>query len=265
VKDYYQLLGVSESASNDEVKRAFRQQIARYHPDKVQHLGREFQEMAAGRAAELTEAYNVLSHEAQRVEYDRLRAMTAERGAAAAAVGRQAAPADPTPSPPQSDQPTPRGHAFTAERASRDLFVRAATIERFRDEIAQVSAGRYSESATQGFDFAYVPRTTLFGRAKEPRLAGWVVPRVDRDAMARAWAQAQRWTEKAPEGACVFVIGSDLAPRRELEEALAHERRRPLGRGAVTLIPIDARTWDAYVPLDAPAVARSVMEKLRGR
>ena len=35
------------AASADEIKRAFRQQIARYHPDKVQHLGKEFQALAA--------------------------------------------------------------------------------------------------------------------------------------------------------------------------------------------------------------------------
>ena len=63
MKDYYGLLGVAPAASADEVKRAFRQQIARYHPDKVQHLGQEFQAMAADRAAELTEAYRILSDE----------------------------------------------------------------------------------------------------------------------------------------------------------------------------------------------------------
>ena len=35
-------------APADEIKKAFRREIARYHPDKVQHLGQEFQEMAAG-------------------------------------------------------------------------------------------------------------------------------------------------------------------------------------------------------------------------
>jgi len=66
LKNYYQLLEIAPTSSADEVKRAFRQQIARYHPDKVQHLGREFQEMAADRAAELTEAYRILSDEGRR-------------------------------------------------------------------------------------------------------------------------------------------------------------------------------------------------------
>src|SRR5437016_13608081 len=71
LKDYYALLEIASTSSADEVKRAFRSQIARYHPDKVQHLGKEFQSLAADRAAELTEAYRILSDTGRRTEYDR--------------------------------------------------------------------------------------------------------------------------------------------------------------------------------------------------
>src|SRR3954451_7136523 len=71
MKPFYQVLEIAPSALADEIKRAFRLQIARYHPDKVQHLGKEFQEMAAERAAQLTEAYRILSDEQLRAEYDR--------------------------------------------------------------------------------------------------------------------------------------------------------------------------------------------------
>src|SRR5881392_868722 len=64
------MLSVAPDAPADEIKKAFRREIARYHPDKVQHLGPEFQEIAAGRAAELTEAYRVLMDETLRAEYD---------------------------------------------------------------------------------------------------------------------------------------------------------------------------------------------------
>ena len=67
---YYQLLDLSADASAAEVKRAFRREIARYHPDKVQHLGREFQAVAAGKAAALAQAYNTLSDPSARVEYN---------------------------------------------------------------------------------------------------------------------------------------------------------------------------------------------------
>ena len=51
VKDYYELLEVAPTATAAEIKKAFREQIAKYHPDKVQHLGKEFQAMAAERVA----------------------------------------------------------------------------------------------------------------------------------------------------------------------------------------------------------------------
>ena len=92
VKHYYQLLEIAPTAPADDVKRAFRLQIARYHPDKVQHLGKEFQELAAERAAELTEAYRVLSDEQSRAAYDR-----------ALASHDQPAPA-PAPAPPPPRQ-----------------------------------------------------------------------------------------------------------------------------------------------------------------
>ena len=88
LKNYYELLAIEPTASPEDVKRAFRQQIARYHPDKVQHLGSEFQEMAAERAAELTEAYRVLSDAGRRAEYDRARDGRGRRAVPAPAAVR---------------------------------------------------------------------------------------------------------------------------------------------------------------------------------
>ena len=70
VATYYDTLGIAPTASADEIKRAFRREIARYHPDKVQHLGQEFQEIAADKAAGLTQAYKTLSDASARVDYD---------------------------------------------------------------------------------------------------------------------------------------------------------------------------------------------------
>jgi DnaJ-domain-containing protein 1 len=56
-KDPYQVLGVSSNASSEEIKNAYRKLAAKYHPDKVLHLGDEFQELAEERFKEIQEAY----------------------------------------------------------------------------------------------------------------------------------------------------------------------------------------------------------------
>ena len=60
-QDPYQVLGVSRSASLDEVKSAYRKLALKYHPDKVNHLGDEFKAMAEKRFKEIQEAYNHLA------------------------------------------------------------------------------------------------------------------------------------------------------------------------------------------------------------
>ena len=58
--DPYVILGVPRLASQDEIKRAYRSMMAKYHPDKVSHLGGEFQEMARVRAEAINRAYEML-------------------------------------------------------------------------------------------------------------------------------------------------------------------------------------------------------------
>ncbi|UCH23254.1 MAG: DnaJ domain-containing protein [Deltaproteobacteria bacterium] len=57
VKDPYTVLGVDRNASQEEIKKAYRQLVNRYHPDKVAHLGDEFQKLADKRFKEIQEAY----------------------------------------------------------------------------------------------------------------------------------------------------------------------------------------------------------------
>lgn len=53
----YQTLGVSASSSPEEIKSAYRELAKKYHPDKVGHLGQEFQELAHKRFLEIQAAY----------------------------------------------------------------------------------------------------------------------------------------------------------------------------------------------------------------
>ena len=60
-RDPYTVLGVKKDASPDEIRRAYRHLAGQYHPDKVQHLGEEFGELAERRFKEIQRAYQELT------------------------------------------------------------------------------------------------------------------------------------------------------------------------------------------------------------
>lgn len=53
----YEILGLEESASDEEVKKSYRQMAVRYHPDKVASLGEEYQKGAKEKFQRIQEAY----------------------------------------------------------------------------------------------------------------------------------------------------------------------------------------------------------------
>jgi molecular chaperone DnaJ len=66
-KDYYELLGVKKTASEAELKKAYRDLAKKYHPDK-----NKGNKEAENRFKEISEAYAVLSDAEKRAQYDRL-------------------------------------------------------------------------------------------------------------------------------------------------------------------------------------------------
>lgn len=59
----YKILEIDPSASDEEVKKAYREMANKYHPDKVSYLGEEFKEVAHEKFQKVNEAYNAIKKE----------------------------------------------------------------------------------------------------------------------------------------------------------------------------------------------------------
>ena len=71
-KDYYAVLGVSKTASPDEIKKAFRKRAHQHHPDKAGGDEKKFKEV--------NEAYQVLGNPEKRAQYDQFGATFEQQG-----------------------------------------------------------------------------------------------------------------------------------------------------------------------------------------
>jgi len=71
-KDYYKILGVSQNASQEEIKKSYRRLAHKYHPDKGGGDEEKFKEA--------NEAYQVLGNEKKRREYDRYGQVFGDQG-----------------------------------------------------------------------------------------------------------------------------------------------------------------------------------------
>jgi curved DNA-binding protein CbpA len=117
-RDYYEVLGVAPNATDEQIRRRFRELARKYHPD-VNHSPD-----AERLFKEITEAYRVLTSPSLRADYDlmRHRAQQARTGS-----GRT------TSTPPPRSRPTSQQHTHqrrtTADFSSTDTSARSAELE----------------------------------------------------------------------------------------------------------------------------------------
>ena len=86
MKNYYQLLGIDQGASQEEIKKAFRRMASLHHPDHNPQNPGEAEE----KFKEINQAYEVLSDGARRRQYDRLIQQRGERSKDARLLGDHA-------------------------------------------------------------------------------------------------------------------------------------------------------------------------------
>ena len=272
MKTHYELLDLEQTADADSIKKAFRREIARYHPDKVIHLGAEFQEMAATRAAELTVAYKTLTDPALRQEYDTSLAIGAP-------PPHQPQPPQPDPSPvddrtdaraastgePILEDPKPSKKdsrmRFAAVRADRDVILKRAIAGR----VQGISQGLYGDLETpvvRGFDFAIVPTAKArFLGAPPPRVLIRVLESVDGAAIVDAYNAAARsrvHSGKSP--VVVLLFARALASQQEMSKANDTNARQPKavdGPAEIAVIPVNTVDWSCRLP---PNCSREVQK-----
>jgi hypothetical protein len=275
VKTHYELLGLEPTANADAIKKAFRREIARYHPDKVIHLGDEFQEMAATRAAELTVAYKTLSDPALRSEYDAgiEGAVPPPRTPPPSRAPVPEEPEDASPfKPPTIDEiktpPPPSGNAsrFASERADRDVILRRAIAARVHATI-EALYGKVETPTVRGFDLAMVPvAKARFLGTPPPRVLVRVVGLVNAAAVTDAWNAASRarvHVGKSP--VVVLLFSRRMAPASELSkawEAAARQRKPPDAPEELTVVVVDVADWSCRLPPNPSTAARKVADQI---
>lgn len=252
-RTHYEVLGVSFEATTEEIRREFRRQIARYHPDKVHHLGHEFRMLAETRTAELTQAYAVLMDPERRAQYDRAR------------VQPDSGPATITPAPPGNAAPS---HATPqAPQASRFVpheFLGRAALEHFRHGVEEALPDA-EERQVSGFDLAFVsrPRRALFRRADGPVvLLARVASRVDGRAVSDVWLPGLR-SVPGNDARAVFLLGEEMASPRDLAAAITMHRRRHPSQAPMFVVPTNVVDWHTLMPAEAPQTVRHLASCLR--
>jgi len=263
------MLGVAPTASADEIKRAFRREIAKCHSNKVQHLGPEFQAIAVAKAADLTAAHRTLNNESRRAEYDaQLSATSFARSVESPSPTSRADENVPsrlqarTAEAASSSRPTPqpRPSGPSSDRVGATDLVRKAAVMRFR-AAANKEFPKGDEASLRGFDGAFQPPKA--GRTRLPRILGRFVDIVDPETVRVSWALAARKKTDEQRDLCVFLMDPVLAPMGELGRAITELRRTMMSSGMLTMMPVNTASWSTHVPNDAPLVARVLLSRLQ--
>jgi hypothetical protein len=270
VKTHYDVLGLDSSAGAEAIKKAFRREIARYHPDKVTHLGAEFQDMAALRAAELTVAYKTLSDPSLRQEYDA--DLVAALSSPHVPQTPSPAPREEAPAPPPADEytppPSPAGtlNRFASERADRDVILKRAIVGRVLG-IVETLYGKVDTPTVRGFDLAMVPvAKPRFLGSHPPRVLVKVVSVADGPAITEAYSAASRARLHVGNSPIVVLLfARTIAAQQELtraNEANNRGRKAPDSPGELAVVVVGSADWSCRLPPGCSPAVRKLADQV---
>jgi len=246
------LLGIALPASIDEVKRAYRRQISRYHPDKVHHLGEEFQALAAEKSAQLTEVYRrLLEANGSDERIDDVASPTA--------TPREEPRVEDVSTPP----PVNRMASWQAVAAGCPSLILTAAIDRVSQAV-RLTLPRADEFTVPGFSGAWKTRADWRGLLKRRPIEG-VLLRAPAGGMTVEGQRAPRIRPMVSgvDGAIVIV---DLVVGPLAIEPQPNSNARPVssrGERDVHVVTLDAMTWKAHLPPEAPAIAHLILARVR--
>lgn len=171
--DYYEILGVSLEASQEEIRHAFRERARACHPDRVADLDPDLRQLAEEKMVRLNEAYAVLRHPARRAAYDQK--LRQKRGG----------PPPPPPAPREETDAPPRS------RIGEQAFIPQAAAEELVAKLKHVVGG-----GTEWLPVAF-PGATLALKASRGRRDDYFIllakPRLDDDELRRFLRRLKSW------------------------------------------------------------------------
>jgi hypothetical protein len=246
------LLGIALPAPIEEVKRAYRRQISRYHPDKVHHLGEEFQLLAAEKSAQLTEVYRRLL----------------ESNGSDECVDDVATPTASSREEPRVDdgcapRPPNRTSSWQAVAAGCPSLILTAAIDRVSQSVRS-TLPHLEEFAVPGFSGAWRSRADWRSLLKRRPIES-VLLRAAPDEAPAGRQRASRIRPLVPgvDGAIVIfdlVVGPlaiEPPPSPTVRQASSGLERD------VFAVTLDAMTWKAHMPQEAPAIAHLIVARVR--
>lgn len=220
-KDYYSILGVSKTASADEIKKSFRRLARKYHPDM--NPGNK---QAEARFKEVSEAYEVLSDTEKRKKYDQFGQYWKQAG-----------------------QTSPYGGGVNVDFGGFD-FSQYGSFDEFINELL----GRFNTGATDGTNRTYTYRTNTKSSTGFNDFGGFndfsgfgggatTAAPVDREAnITLSWSDAFRGVQRR------LNLGNETIEVRIPPGAKPGSRIRVRGKGQLN--PYSKQRGDLYLNVE---------------